>query len=67
MPPRRQPYPTGTAPVPYRSIACWIGTHHSCIEPSPSLAPADVPVIYEVCDCPCHSTPDPSAPVEVTA
>ncbi len=67
MPPRPQPHPTGAAPVPYRSIACRIGTHHSCIEFSPTLAPTAVPVIYEVCNCPCHSTPDLSAPVEVTA
>lgn len=65
MPPRRELHPTGTASVPYRSIACWIGTHHSCIEPTPPAATDDVPVIYEVCVCPCHSTADPSVPVKV--
>ncbi|MFE3378306.1 hypothetical protein [Streptomyces anulatus] len=53
--------------VPYRSIACWIGTHNSCIEQSPPATTDDAPVIYEVCICPCHSTPDPSVPVKVMA
>lgn len=66
MPPRRQPRGADTTSVPYRSIACRIGTHPSCVESSPFLAPVDVPVIYEACDCPCHSTPDRSAPVDVT-
>lgn len=66
MPPRRQPHHTDAASVPYRSIACRIGTHLSCAESSPFLAPADVPVIYEACDCPCHSTPDRSASAAVT-
>lgn len=66
MPPRRQPRVADTTSVPYRSIACRIGTHSSCVESSPFLAPVDVPVIYEACDCPCHSTPDLSAVVEVT-
>lgn len=63
----QQPHPTGTASAPYRSIACWIGTHHSCIEPPPPPATDDVPVIYEECICPCHSTPDPPVPVKVMA
>ncbi len=67
MTPRRQPHPTGTASVPYRSIACRIGTHHSCTEPSPPAATDDVPVTYEECICPCHSTPDPSFSVQVVA
>lgn len=67
MPSRRQPHPTGTTSAPYRSIACRIGTHHSCIEPSPPAATDDVPVIYEECTCPCHSTPDPPVPVQVVA
>lgn len=65
MPPRRQPRGADTTSVPYRSIACRIGTHPSCVESSPFLAPVDVPVIYEACDCPCHSAPDRPAPVEV--
>lgn len=67
MPPRRQLHPKDTASVPYRSIACWIGTHRSCIEPAPPAAMDDVPVIYEECICPCHSTPDLSVPVQVVA
>lgn len=65
MPPRRQPRVADATSVPYRSIACRIGTHSSCVEPSPFLAPVDVPVIYEACACPCHSTPDQHVPVEV--
>ncbi|MDX3337274.1 hypothetical protein ACFY72_02955 [Streptomyces globisporus] len=67
MPPRRELHPTGTASDPYRSIACWIGTHHSCTDPAPPAATDDVPVIYEECICPCHSTPDPSVPVGAVA
>lgn len=68
MPPRRQPHPTGTtASVPYRSIACWIGKHHACIEPSPPAVTDDVPVIYEECICPCHSAPDLSVSEQVVA
>lgn len=66
MPPRQQSRGADTTSVPYRSIACRIGTHSSCVESSPLSAPVDVPVIYEVCDCSCHSTPDRSARVEVT-
>lgn len=65
MPPRRQQSGADTASVPYRSIACRIGTHYSCVESFPFLAPADIPVIYEACDCPCHSTPNRPAPVDV--
>ncbi|UJV43422.1 hypothetical protein CVT30_29480 [Streptomyces sp. AMCC400023] len=65
MPPRRQPHITGTSSVPYRSTACRIGTHHACAESSPTVAPVDLPVIYEVCDCPCHAAPDQSTPAEV--
>ncbi|XMN07481.1 hypothetical protein ACK8N7_17580 [Streptomyces griseobrunneus] len=67
MPPRRELHPAGRTSAPYRSIACWIGTHHSCTEPSPPEATEDVPVIYEVCVCPCHSAPDPFVPVEAMA
>lgn len=65
MPPRRQPHVTGTSSVPYRSTACRIGTHHACAESSPTVAPVDLPVIYEGCDCPCHAAPDQSTPAEV--
>lgn len=57
MPSQRQPGSTETAVTPYRSTACHIGTHHACAESSPALSPVDVPVIYEACDCPCHSSP----------
>ncbi|MGX1130780.1 hypothetical protein RKD49_002970 [Streptomyces glaucescens] len=56
MPPRRQPYTMGIPAVPYRSAACRIGTHAACAESSPASAPVDLPVVYEACDCPCHST-----------
>jgi hypothetical protein len=61
----RQPHSTDTAAVPYRSAACRIGTHPACAESSPLSAPVDLPVIYEVCDCPCHSTSDRSTRAEV--
>lgn len=66
MPPRQQPRSADTTSVPYRSIPCRIGTYSSCVESSPFLAQVDVSVIYEACDCPCHSTPDRSGPVDVT-
>lgn len=66
MPPRRLLRGADTTSVPYRSIACRIGTHSSCVESSPFLAPVDVPVIYEACDCSCHSASDLPATVEVT-
>jgi hypothetical protein len=66
MPSRRQPYLKDASPVPYRSTVCRIGTHPACAEASPASAPAGVPLIYEACDCPCHSAPDRSSPAEVT-
>ncbi|MFG2671435.1 hypothetical protein [Streptomyces sp. NPDC048445] len=66
MSPRRQPRGADTTSVPYRSIACRIGTHSSCVESSAFLAPVDVPLIYEACDCQCHSMPDLPGAVEVT-
>ncbi len=42
----------------YRSSSCAIGAHRECTPPSPSRAPAGVPVIYEACDCSCHTTDD---------
>ena len=65
MPPRRQPHVMGTSPVPYRSTAWRIGNHQTCAESSPTVAPVDLPVIYEVCDCPCHAAPDRAKPAEV--
>lgn len=62
MPPRRQWYLTDTSSVPYRSTACRIGTHAVCTESSPAPTPDDLPVIYEACDCSCHSALGRSAP-----
>jgi hypothetical protein len=61
---RRQPHLTDAAAVPYRSTACRIGTHLVCAESSPAAAPVDLPVVYETCDCPCHSMPDRSTDAE---
>lgn len=65
MPSRQRPPITDASAVPYRSIACCIGTHPTCAESSPASAPVDLPVIYEACGCPCHSACDQSAPAEV--
>ncbi|MCX4801830.1 hypothetical protein OG594_09245 [Streptomyces sp. NBC_01214] len=32
-----------------------IGTHPKCALSSPATAPVGVPVIYEACDCYCHT------------
>jgi hypothetical protein len=61
----RQPRITDTPAIPYQSAACRIGTHPACAESSPVSAPVDLPVIYEVCDCPCHSMSDRSTRAEV--
>lgn len=50
--------------MPYRSTPCRIGTHDACAESAPMSAPIDVPVVYEVCDCPCHVTVGWLKPVE---
>jgi hypothetical protein len=50
--------------APYRSTACRIGTHRECAVSSPALAPVDIPVIYEACDCSCHSMPGECQPAE---
>ncbi|TXS62412.1 hypothetical protein EAO69_38975 [Streptomyces sp. me109] len=55
MSPRQRLHSTGASAAPYRSTACRIGTHPACAESSPTSAPVDLPVIYEACDCPCHS------------
>lgn len=64
MPARRQRYIVAALPTPYRSTACRIGTHPACAESAPTLTPGDLPLVYEACDCPCHSA-DKSAPAEV--
>jgi hypothetical protein len=65
MPSRRQPHIEDASAASYRSTACRIGTHPACAESSPAPAPVDLPVVYETCDCPCHSPFVPSAPAEV--
>lgn len=64
MPSQRQPDSPDASVVPYQSTACRIGTHHACAESSPALAPVDVPLIYEACDCPCHSVSGAARPAE---
>ncbi|MEV5846136.1 hypothetical protein AB0M32_29615 [Streptomyces sp. NPDC051985] len=65
MPPRQQPRTADTPAALYRSTACRIGTHPACAESAPASASVDLPVIYEACDCPCHTARDQSAPAEV--
>lgn len=58
--PERQHQPNGLeTPAPYRSLACRIGTHGQCDEADPDASPADIPVIYETCGCPCHALAGP--------
>ncbi|CAL9513832.1 hypothetical protein KBY55_26795 [Streptomyces sp. b94] len=64
MPSRQQPHSTQPGPDSYRSASCRIGTHHACAESSPATAPVDVPVIYETCDCSCHTIAKCSVPAE---
>lgn len=49
----------------YRSSSCAIGTHRECAQSSPATAPVGVPVIYEACDCSCHTADDASEPRQV--
>lgn len=58
MPARQHLHVSEIAAAAYLSTACRVGTHTACAEASPSLAPVDLPVIYETCVCPCHSAPD---------
>lgn len=47
------------APVeapPYRSATCRIGNHDACTESPALLAPIALPLVYEVCACPCHAS-----------
>ncbi|WP_255954595.1 hypothetical protein [Streptomyces odontomachi] len=39
---------------PYRSVECRIGTH-MCGEGEPRQFAADLPLIYEICQCTCHT------------
>ncbi len=64
MPSRQQPHTTQPGLDSYRSTFCHIGTHHACAESSPVTAPVDVPVIYEACDCSCHTTAECPVPTE---
>lgn len=65
MPYRQRPHIADASAAAYRSTACRIGTHSACAESSPVSPPIDLPVVYEACDCPCHSTLAQSAPSEV--
>lgn len=58
MPVRQRLHVSEAAAAAYRSTACRVGTHAACADASPSLAPDDLPVIYETCVCPCHAAPD---------
>lgn len=62
MSPEQQPRDLDASAAPYRSTACRVGTHHECAESSPASAPVDVPLIYEACDCSCHSASVPATP-----
>lgn len=65
MPYRAQRRLANAEAAPYRSVSCRIGTHLACAESAPAAAPVDVPVVYEACDCPCHSAPSRLATVKV--
>ncbi|BCL20516.1 hypothetical protein GCM10017668_23590 [Streptomyces tuirus] len=62
MPSQRQTLGPDASATSYRSTACRIGTHYACAESSPESAPVDLPLIYEACDCLCHSAPGQSRP-----
>jgi hypothetical protein len=62
MPSQRQTLGRATSATSYRSTACQIGTHQACAESSPESAPVDLPLIYEACDCLCHSAPGQPRP-----
>lgn len=59
-------YATHARVIAYRSTSCAIGTHYDCTQSSPATAPVGVPVIYEACDCSCHTTADRPDPDRVT-
>jgi hypothetical protein len=59
---RRQTLGPDISATSYRSAACRIGTHQACAEPTPDLAPVDLPLIYEACGCLCHATSDQPRP-----
>jgi hypothetical protein len=61
MPSRQRPRATHTKVAPYRSSACRIGTHHECAQSDPVTAPAGIPVVYEACECTCHTAVDHGA------
>ena len=64
MAPHQRPRAMPGKLAPYRSISCRIGTHGECVQSSPATAPVGVPVVYEACNCSCH-TVDLAAPREV--
>lgn len=62
MPTHRSPVVTHAKAKPYRSSSCLIGTHRQCAHSSPAVAPIDIPVVYEACDCPCHPSTSGEVP-----
>jgi hypothetical protein len=62
MPSQQQTLGPDASATSYRSTACQIGTHPACAESSPESAPVDLPLIYEACECVCHSAPGQSGP-----
>ncbi|MET9107638.1 hypothetical protein [Streptomyces zhihengii] len=63
LPPRRLGV-TGFSTALYRSPSCRIGTHLTCTTSSTAVAPPDLPVVFETCDCTCHSAAGRSAQAE---
>jgi hypothetical protein len=59
---RRQTLGLDISATSYRSAACQIGTHQACAESTPDVAPVDLSLIYEACDCLCHAASDQSRP-----
>lgn len=55
MPLRHEPRVAHTLASLYRSSSCLIGTHDACTQSVPAEAPDGVPVIYEACNCTCHT------------
>ncbi|MEU9773511.1 hypothetical protein [Streptomyces sp. NPDC047968] len=60
LPPRRRGV-TPFATALYRSPSCRIGTHLTCTTSSATVAPSDLPVVFETCDCTCHPVAGGSA------
>lgn len=63
-PPRLRSVLASIEAPPYRSATCRIGTHDACTESPVLLAPIALPLVYEVCTCPCHASPSRPAQTE---